>query len=137
MYFLMALYLIFNTKFYMRWCRYCMVARLNIMNQQNQGEEQVVRVPMPKRHQNEMFAVVDKRLGGCRLNVQCADGRSRMARIPGSRKRGCSRIREGDLLIVKPWDVQDDKADVVYSYRPNQARFLSKKKKIPSIIDVF
>ncbi len=96
-----------------------------------------IRLPLPKKHKNELFAIVNRRLGGSRLSVACADGKSRMARIPGSRKRKIKKLRDGDLLIIKPWDIQDEKADVLFSYRRNQARFLSRVDKIPDRLDVF
>ena len=96
-----------------------------------------IRLPTPKRYKNEFFAIVEKRLGGSRLTVSCGDGKSRLARIPGSRKRKIKRIRTGDLLIIKPWEVQDEKADVVFHYRRNQAKFLSRINRIPNVIDVF
>jgi len=103
----------------------------------NKNENLNIRLPLPKKHKNELFAIVNRRLGGSRLSVACADGKSRMARIPGSKKRKIKKLRDGDLLIVKPWDIQDEKADVLFSYRRNQARFLSRINKIPDSIDTF
>ena len=96
-----------------------------------------IRLPIPKKNKNEFFAIVNRRLGGSRLNVTCGDGKSRIARIPGSKKRKFKKIRTGDLLIIKPWDIQDDKADVVFHYLRNQAKFLSHRNKIPVEIDPF
>jgi translation initiation factor 1A len=99
--------------------------------------DRTIRLPLPKRQKNECFAVVERRLGGSRMDVSCADGKKRMARIPGGKKRKIKRIRIGDLLIIKPWDIQDEKADVVFHYRKNQAKFLSRIDKIPEEINVF
>ncbi|MFO7677044.1 MAG: translation initiation factor eIF-1A [Thermoplasmatota archaeon] len=99
--------------------------------------EETVRLPLPNKKNNEIFAVVDKLLGGSRMDVSCADGKSRLARIPGGKKRQIKKLRIGDLLIIQPWSIQDEKADVLFSYRKNQARFLSRIKKIPTEIDVF
>lgn len=96
-----------------------------------------IRLPLPKKQKNEVFAIVNRRLGGSRLKVACADGKSRMARIPGSKKRKIKKLRDGDLLIVKPWDIQDEKADVLFSYRRNQARFLDRINKIPDELNIF
>ncbi len=104
------------------------------MNDENKNLN--IRLPLPKKDKNEIFAVVNRRLGGSRLNVACADGKSRMARIPGSKKRKIKKLRTGDLLIIKPWDIQDEKADVLFSYRRNQARFLSRVNKIPNELDI-
>lgn len=103
----------------------------------NEEETQQVRVPLPKKKENELFAVVDKRLGGSRMQVSCGDGKSRLARIPGSKRRKLKRISIGDLLIISPWDIQDEKADIKFKYRRNQARFLSKRGILPAILDVF
>jgi translation initiation factor 1A len=96
-----------------------------------------IRLPIPKKNKNEFFAIVEKRLGGSRMTVNCGDGKSRLARVPGNKKRRFKKIRDGDLLIIKPWTIQDEKADVVFHYRINQARFLSRINKIPADIDVF
>ena len=83
-----------------------------------------------------MFAIADRLMGGSRINVVCADGKSRLARIPGRMKRR-QRVRAGDLIIVKPWDIQDDKADIIFRYRRTQAIVLSRRKLLPEVIDVF
>ena len=103
----------------------------------NEQNDVFIRLPIPKRDQNEFFAVVDKKLGGSRLDVSCGDGKSRMARIPGGNKRKFKRIRTGDLLIIQPWEIQNEKAEIVFHYSRNQARFLSRKNRIPEVIDVF
>jgi hypothetical protein len=46
-------------------------------------------------------------------------------------------VREGDLLIVWPWDFQDSKADVKHRYNKTQALYLSRKGVLPSDVDVF
>lgn len=99
-------------------------------------EEEYIRLKLPDKNNNEMFAIADRLMGGSRINVVCADGKSRMARIPGRMKRK-QRVRAGDLVIVKPWDIQDDKADIIFRYRRTQAIVLSRRKLLPEEIDVF
>jgi len=70
------------------------------------------------------------------MNVICADGKSRLARIPGRMKRRM-KVRAGDLLIIQPWEIQDEKADVVYRYFKTQSSILSRRNLIPEVIDVF
>jgi translation initiation factor 1A len=103
----------------------------------NKNESENVRFKLPKKSKNEMFAVVDRRLGGSRMNVSCSDGKSRIARIPGRKKRKMSRIRSGDLIIICPWEIQDEKADIVHRYKIYQAKFLSRRDILPDLIDVF
>lgn len=81
-----------------------------------------------------MFAIVNRVLGGSRMDVQSADGKSRLARIPGRMRRRMGRIRMGDLLIISPWDIQDEKADILYRYRRDQTRFLVKRNLLPTEI---
>jgi translation initiation factor 1A len=99
-------------------------------------EEEYIRLKLPNKNDNEMFAIADRLMGGSRIIVVCADGKSRMARIPGRMKRK-QRVRAGDLVIVKPWDIQNDKADIIFRYRRTQAIVLSRRKLLPEEIDVF
>jgi len=46
-----------------------------------------IRVPLPNERINEMFAIADTILGGRRVRVVCADGETRLARIPGKMRR--------------------------------------------------
>ena len=84
-----------------------------------------------------MFAVVDQILGGSRMNVICEDGKSRLARIPGRKRRKLNRIWNGDLLIISPLEIQDKKADIIYKYRNNQTSLLKKKNLLSEEIIIF
>ncbi len=95
-----------------------------------------VRVRLPNKFKGEIFAVADQIMGGSRLRIVCEDGISRLARIPGKLRRRMW-IREGDLLIVAPWDFQQSKADVRFRYTATQSAYLSRQRKIPESIDVF
>ena len=73
---------------------------------------------MPKG--DEMFAIVTDMLGGGRVRVRCNDGKERMARIPG-RMRFRTWINEDDIVLIEPWDWQDEKADVEWRYKGQDA----------------
>ena len=100
------------------------------------GSSGKIRVKMPNRRINEMFALADQILGGRRVSVLCEDGETRLARIPGKMRRR-QWVREGDLIIVWPWDFQDSKADVKHRYTKTQAMYLSRKGVLPDDVDVF
>ena len=100
------------------------------------GSSAKIRVKMPNRRINEMFALADQILGGRRVSVLCEDGETRLARIPGKMRRR-QWVREGDLIIVWPWDFQDSKADVKHRYTKTQAMYLSRKGVLPDDVDVF
>lgn len=93
-------------------------------------EELEQRLPLPNREQGELMAVVEQHMGGGRLRVICEDGKTRLARIPGKIKKR-KWIKVGDLLIVKPWDFQDEKADVIYRYTPTQVANLARRNLLP------
>ncbi len=101
-----------------------------------EGESSKIRVKMPNKKVNEMFAIAEQILGGRRVTVLCADGETRMARIPGKMRRR-QWVRDGDLIIVWPWDFQDAKADVKHRYTKTQALYLSRKGVLPSEVDIF
>jgi translation initiation factor 1A len=70
--------------------------------------------------EDEVFAEVTDMLGANRVRVRCADGTERTARIPGRMQKRIW-IREGDIVLVEPWDWQDEKADVVWRYEKSEA----------------
>lgn len=72
---------------------------------------------------DEVYGVVLDMLGANRVLVRCFDGEERTCRIPG-RMRKSVWIREDDIVIVEPWDWQDEKGDVVHRYDQNDVDIL-------------
>ena len=107
-----------------------------LLAQLESGAGDKIRVKLPNKKINEMFAIADQILGGRRVRAVCADGESRLARIPGKMRRR-QWVREGDLIIVQPWDFQDAKADVRMRYTKTQSIYLSRKGVLPEIVDLF
>jgi len=76
---------------------------------------------------NDILGVAIKLLGYDRLLVRCQDGKERLCRIRGKMKRRVW-IREGDVVLVSPWDFQTDKrGDVIWRYTRAQADNLRKR----------
>ena len=66
-------------------------------------------------------------MGGGRVKVSCQDEKERMCRIPGKIRRRIW-VREGDYVIIQPWEVQgDSKGDIVWRYTRIQADYLKQK----------
>lgn len=63
----------------------------------------------------EVFGVVTNMLGANRVKVRSLDGTDRVCRIPGKMQKSVW-IREDDLVIIEPWEWQDEKGDVKYRY---------------------
>lgn len=75
---------------------------------------------------NDVLCVATKMLGFDRLMVKCQDGHERLCRIRGKMKRRVW-IREGDVVLVSPWDFQTDtRGDVIWRYTRGQAEWLRK-----------
>ena len=87
-------------------------------------QEEEFRIKIPRS--NEVIGIIEQRLGGSRMRVRCLDGKMRICRIPGRLKRKLW-IREGDILLVEPWEFDDNKGDVIFKYQPNQVTWLKKK----------
>ncbi len=81
---------------------------------------------MPREKDNEQFAIAIKRQGTDQIKAICQDGLERSCRITGKMKKKVW-IREGDLLIIKVWDFQPSKADIVWRYLGGQKNFLARK----------
>ncbi len=99
-------------------------------------QEEVVRVRLPSTRDGDIFAVADQLLGASRIRVMCADGKSRLGRIPGKLKKRMW-IREGDLLIVRPWEFQEDKCNIVHRYTKTESTYLSRRGILPATVDIF
>ena len=101
-----------------------------------EGGEEVGRLPLPRRNRGEIFGVASQLLGAARIRVMCEDGSSRMGRITGKMKKKMW-IREGDLLVVRPWGFQEGKADILFRYSRTQSQYLARRNLLPPSIDIF
>ena len=102
-------------------------------DQSAQGE---IRVRIPHLKQGEIFGVANQLLGASRIRVICADGKSRLGRIPGKLKKRMW-IREGDLVVVRPWEFQDEKCNILHRYTKTEASYLSRRGVVPKSIDIY
>jgi translation initiation factor 1A len=112
-----------------------MSPRAMVANRHMSNDEEF-RVRLPRTKKGEIFAIAEQLLGASRIKVMCEDGVSRMGRIPGKIKKRMW-IREGDLLIVKPWNFQNDKADIIFRYTKTESSYMSRKGLIPKALNFF
>src|SRR3989344_5884882 len=71
-------------------------------------EQPEFRIKVPRN--NEVLGFIEQRLGGSRMRVRCLDGKIRICRVPGRLKRKLW-IREGDLLLIEPWEYDNEKGE--------------------------
>ncbi|MFC1647835.1 translation initiation factor eIF-1A [Nanoarchaeota archaeon] len=105
-------------------------------NEHYTEEEQLMiqRVKLPRN--NQTFGILEQRLGGSRCRVRCLDGNTRVCRIPGRLKRKLW-VREGDLLLVEPWEYGGDaKGDIIFKYRPIQVKWLKSKGHLDKLEEI-
>lgn len=92
--------------------------------QPSNDEPKIAKAKLPR--DDEMIGTVEQRLGGNKMFVNCSDGKRRNCRVPGRLKRYLW-LRPGDTVIIKPWELDKEKGDVIYKYRKNQVEWLKTK----------
>jgi len=95
-----------------------------------QHEEEIRRIKLPRPP--ETFGIVEQRLGGSRMSIRCLDGIKRICRIPGRLKRQLW-VREGDVVIVEPWEYDNNKGDLIFKYRHSQVDWLKRQGKLKGL----
>lgn len=91
----------------------------------NQEEQKIVRVRLPRGE--EMIGIIEQRVGGNKMMVNCLlDRKTRNCRVPGRLRRKLW-LRPGDVVIIEPWELNKDRGDVIFKYRPTQIAWLRKK----------
>ena len=91
-------------------------------NTDNNGMK--IRVKLPRN--GELIGIVDQRVGGSRMIIKCSDGKLRNCRVPGRLRRGLW-IREGDIVIIKPWEFENEKGDILFKYSNTDISSLKSK----------
>ena len=95
-----------------------------VEGQQMTEGEAPVRVRTP-RH-GEIIGVILQRLGGNRMEVRATDGKTRNCRVPGKFKRSMW-LRPRDVILIKPWPDDDNKADIIFKYNSSAINQLRKR----------
>ena len=87
-------------------------------------QEAPVRVRMPR--DRELIGIIVQRYGGNRMEVRATDGKTRNCRVPGRYKRKLW-LRPNDIVLIVPWEDDDNKGDIIFKYRGSQINQLRKK----------
>ena len=99
------------------------VTKLGKRKIKNEGNLEKMVLPAS----NDVLGLAGKILGAERILVKCQDGKERVCRVRGKLKRRVW-IREGDIVLVSPWDFQSDtRGDIFWRYRKNQTEWLRNK----------
>ncbi len=90
---------------------------------QEQEEQIITRAPLPKGR--EVIGIIEQRYGGNKMKVNCLDGKERNCRVPGRLKRKLW-LRPNDVVIIEPWELDNEKGDVILKYHSNQIEWLKR-----------
>lgn len=82
------------------------------------------------KEEGQEYAQVTKMLGNGRVEAQCFDGVKRLALIRGKLRKKVW-INQGDIVLLSLRDFQDEKADVIQRYNPDEARQLKSYGELP------
>ncbi|XP_038059308.1 eukaryotic translation initiation factor 1A, Y-chromosomal-like [Patiria miniata] len=82
------------------------------------------------KEDGQEYAQVMKMLGNGRLKALCLDGVERLCHIRGKLRKKVW-INQGDIILLGLRDYQDDKADVILKYNPDEARNLKEFGELP------
>jgi translation initiation factor 1A len=71
----------------------------------------------------DTVATVEQMLGSDRILVRLPNGKQMIARIIGKMRKRIW-IRQGDVVLVSPWDFDSGKGDIFYRYTKDQIKQL-------------
>jgi len=107
-------------------------------NNNQEGEfnpDAPIRVKLPRS--KEVIGVIAQRVGAGRMMVSCMDGKTRNCRVPGRLRRELW-LREGDVIIVEPWEFDGDtKGDIIYKYSKAAIEKLKKDGMLKTSVNEF
>ena len=93
-------------------------------NEQNK-RELILKEP------GQEYAQVIKMLGNGRLEAFCFDGKMRKCHIRGKMQKKVW-INKDDIILISLRNFQDDKADVIHKFNPDEIQELKRKNQLPS-----
>jgi translation initiation factor 1A len=96
--------------------------------------QEVTRVKLPRGR--EVLGILDQRVGASRMLVKCLDAKTRNCKVPGRLRRKLW-LREGDIILVEPWEFDDEKGDVIFKYNPASVQWLKNKGYLKQIESEF
>ena len=87
------------------------------------------------RDAGQEYAKVTKILGNGHVELACCDDIQRLGTIRG-KMRNRVWIQLGDIVLVGLREYQDEKADIIHKYNPDEVKNLQHLKEIPDNITI-
>lgn len=86
--------------------------------------------------QSQEYAQVTKTLGNKRFEVNCFDGKTRLAHARGNLKKKKVFVKNSDVILVSLRDFEDAKCDILYVYTSKEVVRLKKLGEISEAINI-
>jgi translation initiation factor 1A len=94
----------------------------------------VTDAPLELKDEGQAYGLVVRMLGGCRAEVACHDGKTRMGTIRGNMRKRVY-INTGDCVLVGLRDYQDTRCDIIHKYTAHEFRELKKLNHISADLE--
>ncbi|TIB77857.1 hypothetical protein E3Q23_01052 [Wallemia mellicola] len=83
------------------------------------------------KEEGQEYAQVSRMLGNGRLEASCFDGVKRLGHIRGKMRKKVW-VGAGDIVLLSLREFEDEKADIIHKYSPDEARALKQYGELPS-----
>ncbi|TIA80290.1 hypothetical protein E3P84_02642 [Wallemia ichthyophaga] len=83
------------------------------------------------KEEGQEYAQVSRMLGNGRLEASCFDGNKRLGHIRGKMRKKVW-IGNGDIVLLSLREFEDEKADIIHKYSPDEARALKQYGELPN-----
>lgn len=99
------------------------------------NENEATKRELDLKDEGQEYGQVTKILGNGRVRCYCFDGKERLGNIRGKLRKKVW-INTNDIVLLGLRDFQDEKADVIQKYNPDEARRLKAQGHIPESIQL-
>lgn len=99
------------------------------------NENEQAKRELDLKEEGQEYGQVLKILGNGRVKVYCMDGKDRLANIRGKLRKKVW-INVNDIVLLGLRDYQENKADIIQRYNPDEARRLKAQNHIPDNINI-
>ncbi len=106
----------------------------NKRNKEESEQPALWKLRQPLRKDLEMYGKVIQLMGTNQVKIACEDGCDRICRIPGKLFKHVW-LKANDIVIIKLWDFQQSKADVVWRFQGFQKTALEKRGELSKLYE--
>lgn len=93
-------------------------------------ERRELRLPA----EGEVVGIIKKLLGNDRVEVKTADGKILQCRIPGKLRKRLW-FKEGDYVLVAPWNFQANRGDLLWRYTKDEVEELKQRGLLGNLME--